>query len=418
MGPDRQIGLREEPAGLAAAAQRVLASTTFSRAPRLREFLSFVVRCALENRQHEVNEYSLGVQVFGKSPNYNPSLDNIVRVTARQLRQKLNEYYSSEGVADPWRLEIPKGSYGPVVAPNVPSEAPTEIESAAPVRRWLHPVAAVCAALALGGWAAAAWLWWSQPHNRPQPAYLLTAILADRSHPVTVVLDDPVLSRVWPMIGEMMTVDEIAAGRFLDPSYYKTSEGNYLRGMLGDNYFVHFSSLKTLSRISEIAQSHGVEAIPIACRTLQPERLASGNLVFVGGVGGDPWVAEIQKHLAFEHRVGAKEETRSFANREPRGGEPAIFESNINDKGARYYTRIALLKNPFGTGRIALLGGTSRMATEAASQFAFSQNGVDTVQKLCGAPLERLEGFEVLLETKALAGTAVTRTVVASRCKL
>jgi hypothetical protein len=152
LAPDRQSGLRGESAGLATAAERVLGSKTFSRSPRLREFLEFVVRCSLENRGHEVNEYSLGVQVFGNNPNYNPSLDNIVRVTARQLRQKLGEYYSTEGVSDPWMLEIPKGSYGPVLRPNVPSEAQEEVERAAPGRRRL---VLACAFLALTGWAAA-----------------------------------------------------------------------------------------------------------------------------------------------------------------------------------------------------------------------------------------------------------------------
>lgn len=151
--------------------------------------------------------------------------------------------------------------------------------------------------------------------------------------------------------------------------------------------------------------------------TLQPEPLAAGNLIFVGGVGGNPWVAEIQKHLAFEHVIGAREETRVFVNRSPRGGEPAILESNNNDKGPRYYTRVALLMNPIGSGRIASLVGISRMGTEAASQFAQSQDGLDKGQKLCGIPIDRLEGFEVILETKALAGTPVARTVVASRCK-
>lgn len=194
----------------------MLGSKTFNRSPRLREFLTFVVRCSLENRGHEVNEYSLGVQVFGKNPNYNPSLDNIVRVTARQLRQKLAEYYSGEGASDPWLLEIPKGSYGPVLRPNVPSETQEEVEPTAPGRRRLV-LAAACAFLALTGWAAAAWMWWSRPYTSPRPAYLLKPILADRYHSVAVVLDDSVLSRVWSMIGETMTVDDISAGRLLDP---------------------------------------------------------------------------------------------------------------------------------------------------------------------------------------------------------
>jgi hypothetical protein len=187
--------------------------------------------------------------------------------------------------------------------------------------------------------------------------------------------------------------------------------------MLEDNYFIHFSSLQTLLHISEIARSRGVETIAAHCRTLKAGNMENGNLIFVGGVGSDPWVGEIQKHLAFEHRIDPIEGVRTFVNRSPRAGEPRVFVSNLNShESTHYYTRVAVLKNPFGAGRIGLLGGTSRDATEAAGQFALSQTGLDQVQRLCGAPAEKLSGFELILETKSLAGTPLRRTVVASRC--
>ena len=107
--------------GMRAAEARVVSSNTFARSPRLREFLAFVVNCAVENRTNEVNEYNLGVQVFHKSPNYSPNEDNIVRVTARQLRSKLNEYHACEGSLDPLRLEIPKGGYVPALLKKPPA---------------------------------------------------------------------------------------------------------------------------------------------------------------------------------------------------------------------------------------------------------------------------------------------------------
>ena len=114
-------------AELQAAAQRVLASASFSRSQRLREFLSFVVKCVIDNNTDEINEYSLGIQVFGKSPNFRPNEDNIVRVTARHLRIKLAEYYAAEGAADPVRIEIPKGSYLPVCVPNLVFQPAAEL---------------------------------------------------------------------------------------------------------------------------------------------------------------------------------------------------------------------------------------------------------------------------------------------------
>ena len=45
---------------------------------------------------------------------YDPRLDPIVRVEARRLRSKLEEYYSGPGHAEQIRIEYPKGGYLPV----------------------------------------------------------------------------------------------------------------------------------------------------------------------------------------------------------------------------------------------------------------------------------------------------------------
>jgi hypothetical protein len=274
----------------------------------------------------------------------------------------------------------------------------------------------ILAVLAISGWGVAAFFWLRTPVVQPQEPYLLGPLLTDKSRPTTIVLDDPMLPQAWPMIGKLMTLDDFVAGRYLDPKYYETEVGRFIGTMLKDNYIVHLSSLQSLLHISEIARSNGVNPIPAHSRTMQPQKLENGNFVFLGGVGSNPWVGEIQKHLAFEHQVDPNQGLRTFVNRSPRAGEPALFKSLINDAHTHYYTRVAVVKNPFGAGKVALLGGTSREATEAAYQFALSQTGLDQVQRLCGVPLSKLSDFELILETKSLAGAPVTRTIVASRC--
>ncbi len=51
--------------------------------------------------------------MFGRSADFDSSVDTIVRTQAYRLRLKLNEYYLSEGAADPIAIEIPKGHYVP-----------------------------------------------------------------------------------------------------------------------------------------------------------------------------------------------------------------------------------------------------------------------------------------------------------------
>jgi hypothetical protein len=61
-----------------------------------------------------IKEYTLGLNVFDRGDEFNPRLDPIVRVQARNLRSRLEKYYETQGAEDPIRIELPKGTYVPV----------------------------------------------------------------------------------------------------------------------------------------------------------------------------------------------------------------------------------------------------------------------------------------------------------------
>src|SRR3982750_136421 len=94
--------------------ERILASPTFQQGDRLKRFLKFIVLEAVAGRRHELKEYVIGVQVFGKEESFDPRTDPIVRVQARRLRAKLVRYYREGGRADETIIELPKGGYAPV----------------------------------------------------------------------------------------------------------------------------------------------------------------------------------------------------------------------------------------------------------------------------------------------------------------
>ena len=80
---------------------RLLASGGFANADRMSGFLRYVVERAMAGESDQVKEYVIGVAVFGRDEQYDPRLDSIVRVEARRLRTKLDEYYADEGRDDP-----------------------------------------------------------------------------------------------------------------------------------------------------------------------------------------------------------------------------------------------------------------------------------------------------------------------------
>ncbi len=108
---------------------RVLASTTFANADRLRAFLSYVIEESLSGRAHLIAGKTIAHDVYGREPDYGS--DSIVRVDAGRLRRKLSEYFEGEGADDPIRVHIDSGGYAPrfeVMKPKGASPGP-EVEA-------------------------------------------------------------------------------------------------------------------------------------------------------------------------------------------------------------------------------------------------------------------------------------------------
>jgi hypothetical protein len=107
----------------------IVNSKTFQSAPPLQQLLRFLATRALEEHIDELKEYTIGVEALGRTPDFDPKTDPIVRVQVYRLRQKLKEYYELEGAQESILVEIPKGHYLP------------KFEVLQPVASNLHPVA-------------------------------------------------------------------------------------------------------------------------------------------------------------------------------------------------------------------------------------------------------------------------------------
>jgi len=73
-----------------------------------------VVEETLAGRSGTLKKYSLGVTAFERGEDFDPRMDPIVRVQARNLRVRLGQYYAGPGAADPILIELPKRTYVPV----------------------------------------------------------------------------------------------------------------------------------------------------------------------------------------------------------------------------------------------------------------------------------------------------------------
>src|SRR3954453_508809 len=93
--------------------QKILSSAGFARNDRLTGFLRFVVNQELSGRGDDLKESVIGVEYFGRPPDYDVRQDSVVRNEAGKLRSRLAEYYAAEGAADGLIIDLPKGAYKP-----------------------------------------------------------------------------------------------------------------------------------------------------------------------------------------------------------------------------------------------------------------------------------------------------------------
>jgi len=95
------------------ALARVLASNEFRASKRSQEFLRYVVEHTLSGHSDVLKERTIGIEVFGRSTDYEPGEDATVRVKAGEVRKRLGLYYAEQGIHDPVRIELPSGTYIP-----------------------------------------------------------------------------------------------------------------------------------------------------------------------------------------------------------------------------------------------------------------------------------------------------------------
>jgi tetratricopeptide (TPR) repeat protein len=112
---EETAGLNGVPAAeIRAQLDLILRSRTFIQSHRIRRFLQFVVEESLLGQPYRLKEYPIGLEVFDRREAFDPRVDSIVRVEARRLRYKLEEYYRTEGREDGIRIVLRKGSYVPL----------------------------------------------------------------------------------------------------------------------------------------------------------------------------------------------------------------------------------------------------------------------------------------------------------------
>src|SRR6266404_1133362 len=106
---------RKEPSGteIRAALEQMVASDGFRTCPRLAAFLRFVIEATLRGESAHLKGYTIAVEALGRTGDFDPQQDPIVRVEAARLRRVMQHYYAGPGAKDLLVIDIPRGGYVP-----------------------------------------------------------------------------------------------------------------------------------------------------------------------------------------------------------------------------------------------------------------------------------------------------------------
>lgn len=121
---------KEIQTAVRAELELMLAAPFFSQSKRCKDFLSHVVLETLSGNAGQLKERTIGISIFDRGADYDTGEDSIVRVTANEVRKRIDQFYRESNRTHNIQIEIPRGAYVPEFRIQSPRKGkPVEVAS-------------------------------------------------------------------------------------------------------------------------------------------------------------------------------------------------------------------------------------------------------------------------------------------------
>ncbi len=406
----------------------------------MRAFLVFIADHAILGRAERLKEQTIGTEVLGRKPNYNPADDNIVRVRAHELRGRLERYFASEGLEERVVITIPRGSYVPEFVPrvSVSADSPADAQLSRPLtmtqalpakrelkfawRRWLFLAACLLVAITAsvlltrhemgeevrsgaGLPDGAIRDFWSQFFSNPNEG-------------LKVVYSDPSFA-LWQDLNNQT----LGLGDYLNRTYLNEQGNKFFNVAM--RRVTSPADLEISVRLATLAAEYQSRETPVFARDASSDFFHRGNVVLIGSHRSNPWVEVYEPALNFQLEQNPQSGAPEFVDRSPRAGEareyaiPAMFDTQrMKEKAYTSYGVIALLKGCGDHGLTVLLDGLNAQATQAAGDMITDPLRLETLLNSIGhKPGSTVAPFEALIQVTSLPGGYDNPRVIAYRLR-
>lgn len=395
--------------------ERVAASEAFAHSPAMRSFLLYVCEHALRGQIADIKEQTIGHHVLGRRPDYNPAEDNIVRVRARELRHRLDEYFATAGKDEPTVISLPKGGYLPVFRQRRADSPVFDLMSRAVRWRWslVFPWTLTVMLAVLCGWLLirAQNRLGSERPRRDTPAFeRLWSQLFRPDQETLVVVPDSNFVLLQDLTGVSVGLNDYLHERYLQRPEFK----NPFMALIGGRRYTGLGELNVVMRILQTSARLGGHIRLRSARNLDVRDLKTGNVVLMGARRSNPWVELFEPQSSFLFRYDPARRVSFIENRSPKPGESATYESELSKAPVVSFATFTFLPNLAGTGRVLIIAGLTTVDTEAAGEFITVPDACERLlQKTGFERSDAVRPFEALIKLRPVAGGFAASEIIA-----
>jgi hypothetical protein len=376
--------------------ERILSSPQFCNSKRYPGLLRYVVDQTLSGNGDHIKERTVGVDVFGRAPDYDTNADTVVRYTAGEVRKRLALYYVDAADA-PIQITLSTRSYLPEfhrivesdadagttteAAPAAAAEPPAPVRVSLPdasaprVSRRIWLKIAACLALILLGaflFRAGRWIW------------------ADHLSQAS--------NRFWSPITQAKGPVLICPGGVV---FSPTSKiGTEVADSTTENPYLSFENGLAMGRVAALLNSKGADyrIQPSASTTLAQLR---ENPVVLVGAYNNAWTQRLLSPLRFHFGPRSEEAIIDALHPEAHWAR----DSSKPFAETPDYGLIARFRNPSTDSVVVVLAGLQRFGTDAASQFVVSPHMLEAFNRQVGADWAD-KNIEVVIRVDVVNGRA------------
>jgi hypothetical protein len=340
---------------------RILTSPLFKNSKRYPNLLRFVVERSLKGHTDPLKERTLGIEVFGRDPDYDTNADPVVRTTAVEIRKRIAQYYHEPEHEEEIRIDFPPGSYLPEFRrpqkPSLTIRPETGAETAPPAAPAPTPALGIVL----------------EPPVRKQTLHtrkvMLAAVMSAAALAAGVVLlvaretrPATVLDRFWePVLSSPDPVSVYIGG------YTGQTPVSLLD--LQNSEKVAYSDATALARVvSLLATRHHSYRIRLQSSS-KPEDLIDGSAILIGAFN-NTFVLRLTSQLRFGFMRNPDTHTSWIEDRQ--NPHSIAWSHVMTDPYINVTNDYAIVSRAFDplTGRVVVTAsGLAKFGTEAAGEF-------------------------------------------------